>query len=78
MSEKRKTYPSDLSDGERAQIEALIPAVKPGGRPARYARREVVNAILYVLRTGEVGGCCRMTFRLGKPCMVTFDGGVWM
>jgi transposase len=30
----------------------LIPAVRWGGRPADYARREIVNAILYVLRTG--------------------------
>ena len=52
MSEKRKAYPSDLSDKEWAQLEALIPTVKTGGRPAKYTRREVVNAIVYVLRTG--------------------------
>lgn len=49
---KRKAYPSDLSDEEWAIISPLIPVVKPGGRPATYSRREIVNAILYVLRSG--------------------------
>ena len=30
----------------------MVPAPKPGGRPAKYSRREIVNAIFYVLRTG--------------------------
>jgi putative transposase len=30
----------------------LVPEVKNGGRPAAHERREIVNAILYVLRTG--------------------------
>ena len=33
-------------------MEPLVPPVKPGGRPAKYSRREVVDAIRYVLRTG--------------------------
>jgi transposase len=45
-------YPSDLTDRQWAQLERVIPAPKPGGRPAKYARREVLNALLYVLRTG--------------------------
>ena len=49
---QRKPYPSDLSDAEWIILEPLIPVVKWGGRPADYARREIVNAILYVLRTG--------------------------
>lgn len=52
MNEKRKNYPSDLSDGEWARLERFIPAAKAGGRPAKYERREVVNGILYVLRAG--------------------------
>ena len=50
MREKR--YPSDLEDGEWALIEAYIPQAQPGGRPNEYARREIVNGMLYVLRTG--------------------------
>lgn len=49
---KRPSYPTDLSDDEWAVLERLVPAVKPGGRPANHTRREIVNAILYVLRTG--------------------------
>src|SRR5258707_11680494 len=49
----RKAYPSDLRAGEWALLEPLVPAVKPGGRPARWSRREIVNAILYVVRGGN-------------------------
>jgi hypothetical protein len=49
----RKAYPSDLHDSEWALLEPLVPAVKRGGRPARWSRREIVNGILYVVRTGS-------------------------
>ncbi len=48
----RRPYPSDLSDAEWAVLAPLVPAAKPGGRPPKYRRREIVEAILYVLRTG--------------------------
>ena len=48
----RSTYPSDLSDREWQLLEPLLPPPKPGGRPLEYPRREIVNAIRYVLRTG--------------------------
>jgi len=48
----RARYPSDLTDAEWERIASLIPAPKPGGRPARHSRREIVNAIFYVLREG--------------------------
>jgi putative transposase len=49
---ERKDYATDLTDAEWAKLEPLIPAPKPGGRPAKYPRREIVNAILYLLRSG--------------------------
>ena|SRR6266542_1723720 len=49
---KRRAYPSDLSDEAWQVLDPLIPEVKEGGRPAAHTRREIVNAILYVLRTG--------------------------
>ena len=52
METERKSYPSDLTDAEWQLLEPFIPAPCPGGRPARYTRREIVNAILYVLRSG--------------------------
>ena len=45
-------YPSDLTDAQWALVEPLLSVVKPGGRPEAHPRRELVNAILYLLRTG--------------------------
>ena len=49
---RRPTYPTDTSDAEWAILGPLIPAPQPGGRPARIARRDVVDAIFYVKRGG--------------------------
>lgn len=49
---ERHAYPNDLTDEEWALLAVLIPEPKPGGRPAKYPRREIVNGILYVLRSG--------------------------
>jgi len=48
---RTQLYPSDLTDGQWALIEAHIP-VYPGGRPRKTDMRDVVDAILYLLRTG--------------------------
>jgi putative transposase len=48
----RELYPSDLTDEQWAVIEALVPKPKLGGRPPKYLRREIVNGLLYVTRTG--------------------------
>src|SRR5512135_1831209 len=48
----REPYPSDLTDDQWSVIEDLVPKPKPGGRPAKYDRREIVNGLLYVTRTG--------------------------
>ena len=45
-------YSTDLTDEEFAVMEPYFPAAKPLGRPRKTDLREVVNAILYVLRTG--------------------------
>ncbi len=45
-------YPSDMTHGEWARLEPLIPAAKPGGRPRTANMRQAINAILYLLRTG--------------------------
>ena len=50
---RRKAYPSDLTEAQWALLEPVIPPQPPGpGRPREVDLREVVNAILYVLRTG--------------------------
>ena len=50
---KRKRYPTDLTDREWAILEPVVPPAKPGGRPVAHRRREILNAILYVLRGGN-------------------------
>jgi putative transposase len=48
----RKSYPSDLTDEQWELIEELIPNPREGGRPRKIGMREVVNAILYLSRSG--------------------------
>lgn len=46
----RSRYPTDLTDAEWAILAPLIPASRAGGRPPRHQRRELVDAMRYVLR----------------------------
>ena len=48
----RKAYSSDLTDAQWEWVRIGLPAAKPGGRPREVDLREVVNAILYLNRTG--------------------------
>jgi len=48
----RTAYPSDLSDAQWRLLKPCIPPAKPGGRPRSVDMREVINGILYVLRSG--------------------------
>jgi transposase len=52
----RRGYPSDLTDYEWSLIEPLLPAPRwggpVGGRPEAHPRREIVNAIRYLVRSG--------------------------
>ena len=48
----RTSYPSDLTDRQWSIIEPYIPPAEPGGRERTVDMREVVNAILYLNRTG--------------------------
>jgi transposase len=47
-----RRYATDLSDAEFALIGPLLPAPRRGGRPRTIRLREVLNAILYLLRSG--------------------------
>jgi putative transposase len=47
-----REYATDLTDAEWEQLEPLIPAAKPGGRPRKYDMREILNAIFYLVRAG--------------------------
>ena len=48
----RKPYPSDLRDEQWELIEVVIPAAKSGGRPREVDLREIINAMLYINRSG--------------------------
>lgn len=56
VASTRRRYDSDISDARWTLIHDLIPTVRSndttGGRPAKHDRREILNAILYVARTG--------------------------
>ena len=47
-----KMLSSDLTENEWALLEPLILPAKPGGHPRTTDMREVINAILYLDRTG--------------------------
>jgi putative transposase len=51
-SRKREGYPSDVPDAGWAILAPLLPQVGPEDRPLSIERREIVNAIFYVLRSG--------------------------
>ena len=74
-------FASDLTDAEWAVLEPLLPASPGVGRPPKWPRREIVNAIVYVLRGG-------IAWRMLPPCFpprqtvygwfsAWRDGGVW-
>jgi putative transposase len=51
-TQTREVYETDRTDARWEILEPLLPPRPGGGRPPKTERREVVNAILYVLRTG--------------------------
>src|SRR5437763_6827247 len=61
-------YASDVTDAEWVLIEPHMPAAKPLGRPREIELRAVLDAILYIARTGCQCGCCRKTFLRSRRC----------
>ena len=45
-------YPTDLTEAEWSLVAPFIPAAKSGGRPRTTDMREVINATVYLLRSG--------------------------
>lgn len=48
----RRAYATDLTPEQWRLLAPQLPPAKPGGRPRSTDLREVLNAILYVVRTG--------------------------
>ena len=51
--EPRKPYPTDLTDPQWALMAPYVPTAKPGGRPEKYPKRELLDGSFDILR----GGC---------------------
>ena len=47
----RKTYPTDLSDAQWTHLQSYLPTLKAEGRPRTHSLRDVLDAILYVLKS---------------------------
>ena len=52
LKREREPYPSDLTDAEWNILQPLIPGPARLGRPPRYEKRAILNAIFYVVRSG--------------------------
>lgn len=48
----RTPYPTDVTDGQWRLVEHLMPRPRHGGRPRTTAMRDVLDAVLYLVRTG--------------------------
>lgn len=51
-TQAREPYPSDLTDAEWQILQPRIPGPSKLGRPPRYEKRAILNAIFYVVRSG--------------------------
>lgn len=70
---EREPYDTDLSDAEWERIRPLLPGPCSHGRPMEVSRREIVNAILYVLRAG----CAWRWLPHDLPCWTLVYGYFW-
>src|SRR6266540_3789084 len=77
----RAPYPTDLTDRRWARLAPHLPPPKPGGRPRSTDLREVVNAILDVLRNGIVWRAVPHDFPPWETVYSSFStwrrAGVW-
>lgn len=55
-TQSRRAYATDLTDAQWEILGPLLPPAPGGGRPRTTDMREVLNGILYVLRTGCAWG----------------------
>lgn len=63
-------YPARLTDEQWAVVEPLVPANRPGGRPPKYSRRAILDAILYAVRQG-------CTWRALPPDLPHWNTAFW-
>ena len=69
MHATASNYSTNLNDAQWQQVEKLVPAAKPGGRPPKHSRRTLVEAILYVVKAGGPWHLLPKDF---PPCKTVF------
>ena len=53
-TQPRRAYPTDLNDQQWSRLAALFTLPPRGrGRPRTWTAREILNAIFYIVRSGE-------------------------
>ena len=78
----RKPYPSDLTALQWDNIEHLFPTpTGRGGRPRKFDRKDLVDAVFYLARTGAPWRMLPHDFPPWKTVSYSFytwrDAGVW-
>ena len=68
-------YPSDITDAQWRLIEPHLPPEPGGGRPRKTDMRDVLDAILYILRTGCQWRYLPIDFPPRAPSGGTSTGG---
>jgi putative transposase len=52
--QRRRPYPTDLNEKQWSRIAVQFPQLpRPRGRPRTWTYREILNAIFYIVRSGE-------------------------
>jgi putative transposase len=78
---ERKPYPTDLTDEQWKLVEPYLPRAKPGGRPRKTDLREVLNAVLYLVRSGCQWRMIPHEFPSWRTCYNYYrawiDSGTW-
>lgn len=68
-------YPSSLTDAEWQIVVAYLPAAPATGRPRRWSWRRLLDAILFVLRTGAPWRCLPPGF---PPWQTAYRWFAWL
>lgn len=81
MDQARRPYPSNLSDQQWELIKIMIPPARHGGRKRTTDMRRVVEALLYLVRTGAAWRYLPQEFPPWKTVYYYFSKwsaqGVW-
>jgi hypothetical protein len=65
----------DLTNEQWAKLEPLLPKGKQPGRPAKHAKRQLIDGIRWRVRTVRSGGTYQPAIAHGRPYMDCSGGG---